>query len=195
MTTMSFLIPTHSPDRPLAQCLDSVKDQLGKGDEVIVIGDTHDGDMPTVKALVKSYGSKFRYVAHDAGYHDWGHAQLNCGLSLAQGEYVHCNDDDDVYLPGAVAAMKAAAAEDPGRPLLFRFQSYVGPVFWVERGLFARNWIGGHCLVAPRLPGKVGRFASAYSGDFDYLESTIALHGGVESAVWKEEVICQARPS
>ena len=162
---------------------------------MIVIGDTHDGAMPSVKELVKSYGSKFRYIAHDAGSHDYGHSQLNCGLSLAKGDYVHCNDDDDVWTEGAVEAMRAAAEADPGRPLLFRFQSYLGPIFWVERGLFARNWIGGHCLVAPNLPGKVGQFAPAYNGDFDMVETTLALHGGVGSAVWKEDVICHARPS
>jgi glycosyltransferase involved in cell wall biosynthesis len=193
--TFSFLIPTHREDRPLQRCLDSVASQLGKYDEVIVIGDTLDGQMPKVETLVRSYDRRFRYLTYNAGRHDWGHSQLNHGLEHAQGDYIHCNDDDDTWSPGAVALMREAMRGTPDRPLLFRFQSYFGPVYWQQRGLFARNHIGGHCLVAPNIPGKVGRFAPEYAGDFDYLESTINLHGGIEQAVWCDEVVCVARPS
>lgn len=191
--TFSFLVPTHREDRPLRRCLDSVLPQMRPGDEVIVIGDTHDGDLPGVESLVSSYG--FTYLALDTGFHDYGHSQLNLGLEHARGDYIHVNDDDDIWAPGAVGIMRATAANYPGRPLLFRFLSYVGLVYWHTRGLFARNHIGGHCLVAPNLPDKVGRWSPEYSGDFDYLESTISLHGGIDSAVWCDQIVAVARPS
>jgi hypothetical protein len=181
--TFSFLIPTHR-GRPPWRCLDSLLPQLDRGDEVIVIGDTHDGPLPRVRQLVEGYDSlapvgSFRYLELDAGAHDYGHSQLNYGLEHASGEWLHCNDDDDIYAPGAVATMRQAAHISGGRPLLFRFQSYHrGVVFWVERGRLERHWIGGHCLVTPNVPGKVGRWGPSYQGDFDWIESTIAQHVG-----------------
>lgn len=196
MTTLSLLVPTHSKDRPLARCLDSVAGQLLPGDEVIVIGDTHDGEMPEVEALVRGYGRQFLYLVCNAGLHDWGHSQLNMGLSIASGDYIHCNDDDDVWLPGALDAFRedVALTAEP-TPHLYRFLSYLGITFWQERGLFVRDHIGGHCLLAPNVPGKVGRFGAAYNGDFDWLESTVTAFGGPERAIWRETLICRARPS
>ena len=202
MPTFSFLVPTHRENRPLERCLDSIAWQLGAGDEVIVIGDTADGPLPGVEALVRDYDrrypagvARFRYLAHDAGHHCWGHCQLNVGLTQARGEWLHVNDDDDVWVPNALPMLREAADGANGRPMLFRFMSYVGLPFWVEQGRFERNWIGGHCLVAPNVPGKVGCWGEEYSGDFDYLESTINLHGGIEHAIWRSDIICVARPS
>lgn len=193
--SFSFLVPTHREDRPLQRCLNSIAPQLGSEDEVLVIGDTYDGPLPMVEHLVGAYDGRFRYLAHDAGHHCYGHCQLNHGLERARGDYLHCNDDDDVWTPGAVQVMRAAAVGTPDRPLLFRFRSYLGIDIWHTRGLVARDHIGGHCLVAPNLPGKVGRFECAYNGDFDMVHSTLMLHGGYESAVWRDEIVCLARPT
>lgn len=193
--TFSFVVPTHREDRPLKRCLDSIVRQLGSEDEVIVVGDTTDGSLFGVEMLVSSYDQRFRYLSHSPGFHDYGHSQLNYGIERARGDYLHCNDDDDVWAPGSVAIMRSTAQAWPERPLLFRFISYVGVVYWHTRGLFVRNHIGGHCLVAPNIPGKVGKWGSAYNGDFDYLESTIELHGGIENAVWCDQIVVIARPT
>lgn len=203
--TFSFLIPTHREDRPLWRCLDSLLPQLDRDDEVIVIGDTHDGPLPKVEKLVRGYDAMapvghFRYLELDAGAHDWGHSQLNYGLERATGQWLHCNDDDDIYAPGAVAIMREAARTSGGRPLLFRFQSYHfgGQVYWFERGRLERNYVGGHCLVTPNVAGKVGRWTPSYQGDFDYIAATIVLHVGwvdPNYPIWREEIIAIARPS
>lgn len=194
--TLSLLIPTHREDRPLRRALESVEAQLKPGDEVIVIGDTFDGPLTSVEELVKDFGTPYRYVSYAADHHCWGHCQINLGISLAKGDYIHVSDDDDVWCPDALQTFRQMASAVPSpRPFLFRFKSYVGPIFWVKPGLFARDWIGGHCLLAPNVPGKVGRFACAYNGDFDWLESTVQHYGGPENAVWREEIVCVARPS
>jgi Glycosyl transferase family 2 len=192
--SFSFLIPTHREDRPLARCLDSVAPQLGPNDEVVVIGDTCDGPLPRVRDLVRDYGPQFLYLEHDAGYHDWGHSQLQYGIGQALGEWLHCNDDDDVYVPGAVAVMRTVAADANGRPILFRFRSYHGQVYWAQRGVLQMDLVGGHCLVFPNIPGKIGRFGRRYQGDWDMIDSTVRLHGGPDSVIWRTEIICIARP-
>jgi len=196
VSTFSFLVPTHREDRPLARCLNSIAPQLGPLDEVIVIGDTHDGPLGKVESLVGSYDHRFRYVAYDAGEHDYGHSQLNHGMALATCDYIHCNDDDDVWTPEALRYFRAYTNQFPEpRPFLFRFQSYLGPVFWVHPGWFARNYIGGHCLLAPNVPDKLGAWGTDYSGDFDYVEATVNAYGGSSEAVWCEEIVALARPA
>jgi glycosyltransferase involved in cell wall biosynthesis len=194
--TLSLLIPTHREDRPLRRALDSVRTQLRDGDEVLVVGDTHDGPMPAVEALVAEFGAPYRYLEHDAGAHDFGHSQLNYGISQAKGDYIHVNDDDDVWTPDALAAFRemASAVHEP-MPFLFRFKSYVGLTFWVEPGTFARNWIGGHCLLMPNVPGKLGRFGPQYNGDYDYVESAVNHYGGPWNVAWVDRVVAIARPA
>lgn len=192
--TISFLVPTHREDRPLKRCLDSIVDQLGVSDEVIVIGDTHDGRMPAVERLVESYDHRFRYLSLDAGRHSWGHDQLNLGLESARGTWIHCNDDDDVWAPGAVKIMREMANVSVDHPILFRFLSYHGLVFWAQRGLFAYERVGGHCLLTPNIPGKVGRWEPHYQGDWSYVSSTVALLGGEERIVWDDRIVVVARP-
>jgi hypothetical protein len=193
--TLSLIVPTHREDRPLRRCLDSVKDQLKRGDEVIVVGDTFDGPMPAVAALVKEFGAPYRYVDCNAGGHDYGHSQINAGIAMAKGDYIHVNDDDDVWTVDALGTFRklAATLREP-RPFLFRFKSYVGPIFWVQPGLFARNWIGGHCLLAPNVKGKLGQFGPQYNGDFEWCEGTVNHYGGPDKAIWRPEIIAVARP-
>lgn len=193
--SLTFLIPTHSENRPLARALNSVVHQLGERDSVLVIGDTFEGELPRVERLVTNYGGKVRYLPFNAGRHTWGHDQLNYGISQAQGDYIHCSDDDDAWTPTAVAAMRRMIHEAPDVPHLMRFRSYFGLFFWDERGVIRRDHIGGHCLLMPNIPGKTGLWAPEYSGDFDYVRSTIDLHGGDESVVWDDDLVVVARPN
>jgi len=172
----------------------SIKPQLVSGDEVIVVGDTHDGPLPGVEALVNELG--FRYLSYDAGFHDFGHSQINFALEQANGTHIHINDDDDIWTPNARDLMRRATNVWPDQPLLFQFESYYArQVFWVPgyAGYLQRDYIGGHCLLAPNIKGKVGRYTRVYNGDFDYVESTINNFGG--SAIWISEKIAIARPA
>lgn len=158
------------------------------------MGDTFDGPLPYVEMLVSSYGKTFCYVPFDAGHHCYGHCQHTHALTLAQGDYIHANDDDDVWTHNARDVMQRAVDVDPEKPHLFRFRSQFGTIFWDQQGIVQRHHIGGHCLVAPNIDGKVGKWECAYAGDFDMIRSTLDLHGGDESAVWHDELIAIARP-
>jgi GT2 family glycosyltransferase len=195
VASFSFIVPTHREDRPLARCLSSIRDQLDPSDEVIVVGDTHDGPLPGVEARVRDYGPQFRYLSLDAGHHCFGHHQLDYGISQAQGEYIHCNDDDDVWTPDAVAHMRKGVNLYPQFALLFRFHSYFGIDFWDFAGNMERNHIGGHCLVTPNVPGKVASWTCDYTGDFEYVANTVAAFGGPQKAIWVNEFVARARPT
>ena len=174
--------------------MNSIAEQLAPGDEVIVVGDTHDYPLPGVESTVREYGKQFLYLAHDAGHHCFGHCQHNVGLAAAQSDYIHMNDDDDVWTPDAAALMRKGATVFPGSVLLFRFRSFTGTIYWERVGLMERNHIGGHCLVTPNVDGKVGRFTEDYTGDFDWIESTVNAFGGATKAIWISDIVAIARP-
>lgn len=191
--SLSVVIPT-AGRATLARCLASIRPQLRNRDEVIVVGDVLHGALPASEATVRRCGSRFRYVPFTDGRMTWGHAQCNAGLALAGGDYVLCQDDDDVYEPGAFDAIRRAATRAPGRPLLFRFRSYHGgQVFWHTPGVVKEGALGGHCLVSPNVPGRVGRLTDRYQGDFDWIADTLARWEPVEPA-WVDHIIATARP-
>ena len=115
---LSIIVPT--PDgEGLHALFESLYDQLGPGDEVLIIGDTHDGPLPFVEALIDHIGPPFRYIAHDSGHHCWGHCQINYGMTMATGDYLVFIDDDDQFTPDAFTAIRAAIAQQTEpRPLI-----------------------------------------------------------------------------
>lgn len=191
---LTLMIPTAGRET-LRRCLESIATQENAPSfEVIVIGDTFERELDDTRAAVKSFGRRFRFQTFDAGHHCFGHCQLNYGIGLARGRWLHCNDDDDIYAPGALAAIAEVVQSDIcGIPHLFRFRSYWGPEFWAQEGAVQEGLIGGHCLVARNRLGKIGRFTCRYEGDFDWIKSTLEKND--EQAIWHSDVICIARPT
>jgi hypothetical protein len=60
-----------------------------------------------------------------------------------------------------------------------------------ERYAVEESAIGGHCLVAPNVPGKLGQWGCRYGGDFDWLVSTLAHWP--DGPAWYDDVIADAR--
>ncbi|HET7637308.1 MAG TPA: hypothetical protein VFK47_01085, partial [Ktedonobacteraceae bacterium] len=87
-----------------------------------------------------------------------------------------------------------AAAVAGDRPMLFRFLTYHGFIAWTNRTMFMQDQVGGHCIVCPNIPGKVGSWTDRYQGDWDFIEETVRLHGGPAQIIWREELIAVARP-
>lgn len=209
--TLSVLIPTPGLGRPLGRCLQSVREQpLLPGDEVLVIGDTAEGPLPEVEATVASFGPQYRYLEHagqvhtfvgDTDYHSFGHEQLNHGISRARGDLLVFQDDDDIFTEGALAAIRGAATEHPGRPLLFRFVSRFRTLVWGAAKTIAQEHIGGHCFVVPNKPEWLGEWGPHYQGDYTFIRETLdrwpGLNGsppGDDAVVWVDKVIALARP-
>jgi glycosyltransferase involved in cell wall biosynthesis len=206
MTSLSILIPTHSPDRPLKRCLRSIASQpLLPGDEVLVIGDTTDRELPEVAALVADFGPQYRYLPHPGtehvvidgvDYHSHGHEQLTHGLTVAAGDLIVYQDDDDCFTEGAFGSIRAAAEEYPGRPLMFRFVTRFRTLVWGAAPVLAQDHVGGHCFVVPNRKAYLAPWTPRYQGDWDHIRGTLDKWPGGDSAVvWREEVISLARPN
>lgn len=195
--TISFLIPTFDPTRPLARAIGSIARQLLPGDEVLCIGDIRNGPIPSADKSCREFserGYNVKYLEFDAGHPCWGHEQVNYGFDNASGDLLCVNDDDDIWTSIAAFDIRCAATYHPDKPMLFKFQSYTDGVIWREKGLIQRDHIGGHCLVQPNIPDKIGKMACTYNGDFDMIHECLMAHGGYDSAVWVDKIIAIARP-
>lgn len=198
--TLSLIVPTQG--RPtLERTLTSARDQMLDGDECWVVADSYEmapDYYAAIRERVECFGPRFHFAGLDAGAHQWGHPQIDYGLTLATGDYIVANDDDDRWCPGAFAAIREAATNSPRRLLLFRFRSYIGGgfVFWHTPGMewVRQGHIGGHSLVMPNIPGKVGRRTSTrYEADFDQIVDAIEKHAPDEP-VFCDFVIAEQRP-
>lgn len=107
-------------------------------------------------------------------------------MVVASGTHLAFMDDDDLYTPGAGAAIRAAVAVEPNRVHIFcmRNQDAIlsGPV---ELGK-----ISTQMFVVPREP--VGVWTPRYQGDFDFISETMRLRR--DEPVFHPEVIAAYRP-
>lgn len=207
MTTITAIIPTAANDLDrlslLRRSLLSALHQLRAGDELIVAGDTTDAPLDAARDLCGRLGAEapegaaVRFLPHSPGHHDFGHSQINHAMTVAKGDYLCFNDDDDCFCTGAFDAIRQYAGALPSpAPLLFRFRSYHGPTFWLAPGLLGQGLVGGHCLVTPNLPSLLGEWAPHYEGDWDFIAGTLRKWGAVGvGPVWVNRLIAIARPT
>lgn len=191
--TLSILIPTKGGGDLLYVFQTISAQELIEGDEVLVIGD---GPQPQVAEQVNVLGPPFRYAHTDKPTADFGHSQLNYGLSLATGDYIMCTDDDDGYLPRALESVRTALEQNPGRPHIFKFWSNDRYLVWNEsRGRKTEEtFIGGHNLVLPNTEGKKGTWSPRYRGDLDWVKGVLENYPETEW-VWRDEVLTRQRPN
>ncbi|MEU5695940.1 glycosyltransferase [Actinosynnema sp. NPDC020468] len=102
---LSLLMPCLNPGRYLGECLDSALPQLSEVDELVVQdGGSTDGSLEVLAALA-ARDRRVRLVsARDSGQSD----ALNRALRRARGDLVGFLNADDLLLPGALDAVRAA---------------------------------------------------------------------------------------
>jgi hypothetical protein len=145
-------------------------------------------------------------ICEDGPHHDWGHTPRNRFMSLVRTSHMMHMDDDDSYMPGAIAAAREAIAKHPDRVILFRMKSYNGHSSWENDyhvcylAMRPRD-AEGKPIVPPRLRwgnvstqlivhpanGRYGTWVPRYGGDFDFIKETITLSGF--DPVWDNRLI------
>jgi hypothetical protein len=149
---------------------------------------------------------------------DWGITPRNRGIEAASGTHITFLDDDDVYLPGALDALRDFAREHPRRIGIFQMKRGLYGVVWTEPDPTLQGTASGMFLV-PNIEGRVGRFGpvpgvpddgkrladypeyqTAVSavgpraerlGDYRFIVETVALQS---DPIWRSVVIQDVRP-
>lgn len=113
MPRVSIITPAYNMARFLPAAIDSALSQDYEDKEIVVLDD---GSQDDTAAVVRAYGDKVRY-----------HWQPNEGVAnsynrlmrLAQGEYVHVLDADDVLMPGTISANVAMLDKYPSAAMVY----------------------------------------------------------------------------
>lgn len=185
-----MILPTIG--RPtLARALRAVRAQAWQaGDEVLLVGD---GRTPTAASLWDQFSLPGRYLETNGPAKDWGHTPRNLVMPEARGDYIMSLDDDDVLTPNAVATVRAALAENPGRPHMFRMEGEpCGGLLWRTKTVEHRN-VGTPMFVLPTAGRRWAKYLPYHGGDHAFMRDTLAPWPA-DSLVWREEVICHVRP-
>lgn len=191
--SLSIIIPTIG--RPtLRRTLESIRPQLGEDDEVIILCDMAYSATMSMHGNLGNWGFwderyKLSYAQDAVSF--FGHAQRNLGLKLATKHYVAFCGDDDVYDQNAFSVVRKVIAANPGRPLIFRVDTWSCGLVWRDPMLEVGNVDCGG-FVIPNDKMRLGTFSYRYEGDYDFINGT--LRGYPDGPVWRPERIQVCRP-
>jgi glycosyltransferase involved in cell wall biosynthesis len=164
VATFSVIVGT-AGRKTLRRTLRSITSELEPGDELFVLRDESGdaGDTPRNQTMHRAAGSHLLFM-----------------------------DDDDVYVPGAFAAMRRFADDNPGRIGIFRIEYTTGPKRWRVPELRNRN-VSTQNFLVPNVPGKLGvwEHRGTIHGDYTFIEETARLQG---EPIFVDEVTVRVRP-
>lgn len=153
----------------LTTMLASIKHQLNPEDHLYIVIDG-----PEFKEKVENQLSaldncrgQVHVICHPTNIGYSGHGLRNFYQSHLLGDWITHGDDDDAYLPGALAAMRHHASKaEPDTILMFRFFPAADPkiVMWIDREIKLCN-IGTPSGLIPNQPDKMGKWAFEFGGD------------------------------
>ncbi len=179
MTSVSLLMPCLDPGPYLPAALDGVLAQLGPDDELVVQDACSTDGSAAVLDRAAAADARVRVVhERDRGQSD----ALNRALARATGDLVGWLNADDLLLPGALAAVRAAVRAEPADLVVggWQIRDAAGDVLRREparrldrtalllRGCYV---FSGSLLIARPLLARVGGFREDlhYTMDFDLM--------------------------
>lgn len=106
-------MPVYNGERYIEEALESVFTQSYRNIEIVVV---NDGSSDTSEDVLRRYKDKIQYIAQTNG--GIAHA-YNTGLSHCSGDYICFLEQDDVWLPGKVAAQVEYLRGSPTVEMIF----------------------------------------------------------------------------
>ena len=165
--TISLIMASYNPGRYLVPAVESVADQLIEGDELLIQDAVStDGSMDELRARFPDAPWLKIVSEKDKGQAD----ALDRALNRAQNEYTLWLNADDIVYPGALAAMRAAAASGPdlviGRSTIFTNDGRVVRTYTPRE--FTRE-------------AFIGRGADMFTGSLLYRTELLRRAGGFDA--------------
>lgn len=120
---LSVIMPVHRGERWIAAALESLVCQADEGIEVLVLDSSPE---PGTLEIVRRYADRLRLRVLDVGGVTAWHAKTNLAATAAAAPHLCWLHQDDLWLPGRAAAVRAWIADAPDAVL------YLSPVAIVD---------------------------------------------------------------
>jgi glycosyltransferase involved in cell wall biosynthesis len=119
---LTVVMPTYNGARHLPAALESLRKQADSDLEVVAVDD---GSTDETVAILKSFSHSLRLEVIERRHQGSWVANTNHGLSLASGEWVSFLHQDDLWLPGRLAALRAVLANRPDLSLILHASRFI----------------------------------------------------------------------
>lgn len=176
---ISVCIATYNGSRYIREQLDSILDQLGEHDEIVICDDQSSDN--TIEIL-QGYGDpRIRIIrnAERLGYV----RNFERALGLARGNFIFLSDQDDVWIPGRVNNMLAVFEAQPSVELVAsNFDKIDGKGTFIgsAQGL---SELGGSRLlqIFKMFMGRAPYFGCTFALRREFLRDCLPIPEGIES--------------
>ncbi len=138
---VTVLMATYNRGHFIEEALDSLLSQTRPPDEIVVIDD---GSTDDTRARLARYGDRIRYLAKR---NEGKPAAINAGFAQSSGDWIWIFDDDDVALPGGLAALLQGLARQRDADWVY------GGQVTGHSGNDGRI-VAGHPVLPPELPAE-----------------------------------------
>jgi hypothetical protein len=166
-------------------------------DELLVIPDGHYKDSTRATVNAHILAPQVRFIEIESGGF-WGHPGRTKGMAAAKKQLVMFTQDDQLFAPGALTAIRRAvgASKDwKTQGHFFRVVPRAGRTVPSGGGSWSLGDIDADCIVLPvRQRALFGLWDNSYNGDYIFISETKRKfeEAGFEF-VWHEEVISVQR--
>jgi glycosyltransferase involved in cell wall biosynthesis len=119
--TVSVLMATYNGEKYIKEQLDSIVPYLCEGDELIV---SDDGSSDNTLNIVKDYQRTYPMIRITAGEHTGSSTNFASAIPKSRRDILLFCDQDDVWMPEKLEAVKKAFVENPKIELLMHNAGY-----------------------------------------------------------------------
>jgi len=187
MPTLSIIVPT-TGRISLLRAVYAALPSLGENDEILVVGD---GPQPFAEQMIREVNDARVDYLDGPQTGCFGNAQRQAGMQMARGSHLVFVDDDDLPLVGYAAIWRVLCARHPHHVVLARMQDKFGNVLWDDQAIRQGN-ISTQMSAVPNVPARLGQWGTRYEGDFDFIQSTLAV--GHWPIAWSPTILVDCRP-
>lgn len=111
---ISVVVPAYNHEKYLADCLNSIADQVHQNIELLVIDDgSSDRTNTVIVERFESFPDRFQRLVHISRANKGKAATLNELIQLARADYIFLLDSDDVAKPEAISTLYAILSDKP----------------------------------------------------------------------------------
>lgn len=138
---VSIIIPVYNTDDKIHRCLDSILAQSYQDYECILVDDGSTDDSPAIIDEYATHDVRFKAVHKENGGVS---SARNCGLKIANGEWIVFVDSDDCLLSDHISSLMEVAIDDVDI-VMTGFQ-FLHPDKTTEHGYNVGKYIGKECI-------------------------------------------------